>query len=468
MVKRKTTEKTIVGEIDRDVLAFTVGSDSEIDLVLAEADCLGSAAHVTMLADLSGKYPPFTTFTRDKVIKELVNIIRAARAGKLKIRTADQDIHMLVERLLTQKLGELGKKIHLARSRNDQVATDLRLYAKEQLHFALAEIAQLATTLLCFAQKNEQVPMVGRTHMQPAMPSSVGLWAAAHVESLLDDSEVVMNAYDINNRCPLGAAASYGVPLAINRNQTSRLLGFDRPVHNVLYANNARGKCESLILSAMGQIMLSLSRLAQDLIIYTMPEFGYFSLPPDCCTGSSIMPQKKNPDVLELIRAKSSTVLAHATCVASITSNLPSGYSRDLQETKRPFIEGITITRSCLDMLRLAISKLKVDKKRLTQGFTPQVFAVDHAYRLVNEGIPFREAYARVKGSLPELESLDPATALANRKHLGGSGKLGLTLFERRIGRLMDDTNGKRKKYHNVLSRLLGTQYPQLRGQDRR
>ena len=257
-----------------------------------------------MLSRMPVKPPVLSPADCKKVIAALKNIIAQAKKGAFKITLADQDVHLAVERTLTAKLGDLGKKVHTGRSRNDQVAVDLRLYAKEQILCAIGEAAALAAALLDFAKKHAADPMVGRTHMQPAMPSSVGLWASAHAESLLDDVALLMAAYELNDQCPLGSAASYGVPLPIDRQLVSDLLGFSRPVHNVLYANNARGKMESVILLAMGQVMLTLSRLAQDLILFTMPEFGYFTLPAAFCTGSSIMPQKRNPDVLELVRGK--------------------------------------------------------------------------------------------------------------------------------------------------------------------
>ena len=243
MAKQKTT----VGTINNETLAYTAGRDVELDHALITVDCIGTAAHVTMLSRMPVKPKLISEAERRQVIEGLVEIISQAQQNKFKIRLADQDVHLAVERTLTKKLGDLGKKIHTCRSRNDQVATDLRLYAKEQLLCTLEEAAALAQALTAFGKKHEKVPMVGRTHMQPGMPSSVGLWATAHAESLLDDCVTLVNAYELNDQCPLGSAASYGVPLPIDRQLTSDLLGFGRPTHNVLYANNGRGKMENIV-----------------------------------------------------------------------------------------------------------------------------------------------------------------------------------------------------------------------------
>lgn len=255
--------------------------------------------------------------------------------------------------------------------------------------------------------------------MQPGMPSSVGLWASAHAESLLDDCVLFVSAYELNDQCPLGSAASYGVPLDIDRELVSDLLGFHCPVHNVLYANNARGKNESIILGAMSQVMLSLSRMAQDLMLFTMPEFGYFTLPDELCTGSSIMPQKKNSDVIELVRARASRVKACELAVYDLIKGSPSGYNRDLQDAKEPFMDGVATTRACLRVLSPFVEAIQVNKQALLDGFTPDVFATDRALELVGQGMAFRDAYHHVKENLAELENIDPSKAILQKTHLG-------------------------------------------------
>ena len=460
-MKNKTGKKTTtVGVVNDDVLAYTAGKDIELDLNLVAADCIGSAAHVTMLGLMPVRPPIFTPAQRKQIVAELGHIIKRHAAGRFEITIADQDVHLAVERTLTEKLGDLGKKVHTGRSRNDQVALDLRLYAKEQLLDAIDEASAVASALLRFAKTHERVPMVGRTHMQTAMPSSVGLWASSFAEGLLDDLDLLISAYELNDRSPLGSAASYGVPLPIDRQLVADLLDLAAPCHNVLYANNARGKMESIILSALSQAMLTLSRLAQDLMIFTMPEFGYFTLPSEFCTGSSIMPQKKNPDVLELLRAKTSAVHAAASAVFDLVKGLPSGYNRDLQEAKAFFMDGIATTRATLRIMTPLIDGMGVCEEKLLAGFTPDVFATDRALELVAKGMPFRDAYHHVKQHLEELQNMDPHQAIARKKHLGATGGLNFRILEGRVRNAAGFASGRRASYYKAVSSLLGITYP--------
>ncbi len=455
--------KTIVGSIASEVLEFTAGRDAVLDAVLVEADCIGSAAHVTMLASMPLKPPLFSSEDRDRVVRELVNVVRMAREGKFRIRSADQDVHMAVERHITKHLGDLGKRMHTARSRNDQVAADLRLYAREQLIGTMGEAAELASALVRWGKKHRKIPMVGRTHLQPAMPSSVGLWATAHAEALLDDLTLLEAAYTFNDQCPLGSAAGYGVPVPIDRALTAKLLGFARPVHNVLYAGNARGKTESVILDAMSQVMVTLSRLAEDLILYSMPEFGYFRVPSEYCTGSSIMPQKRNPDVMELVRGRAARVHGLAVAASSILKGLPSGYNRDLQEMKEPLIEGLSVTRSCLRILALIVPRIGVDRGALLAGFTPEVFAADRALELVAEGMPFRDAYHQVRQNLDALEAVpDPERAVAAKTHLGAPAGLDFGALLARAAQAQRNARAGRRRVDKVVSKLLRVSYPEL------
>jgi len=456
MNMKKQNRKTTVGVISDDVLAFTAGKDVVLDLALVQADCLGSAAHATMLSRMPVKPALFSKSDLKKVIAALVDIMQQAAAGKFAITLEDQDVHLAVERTLTAKLGDLGKKIHTGRSRNDQVAVDLRLYAREQLLLTMTELMQLAASLIAFGQTHEKVPMVGRTHMQPGMPSSVGLWATAYAEMLLDDAALLMQAYELNDKCPLGSAASYGVPLPIDRQLVSDLLGFSVPCHNVLYANNSRGKMESIILMAMSQTMLTLSRLAQDLMIFTMPEFGYFNLPAAFCTGSSIMPQKKNPDVLELVRAKATRVQADMIVAFDLVKSSPSGYNRDLQEAKEVFMSGIAATRSCLKIMSPMIDGTTVNTERLLAGFTPDVFATDRAIELVVSGMPFRDAYHHVKSNLHELENYDPNAAIAKKIHLGATAGLDFSFYVKRISAGCSFIENEQKEICKSYTKLLG------------
>jgi argininosuccinate lyase len=296
--------------------------------------------------------------------------------------------------------------------------------------------------------------------MQPGMPSSVGLWATAHAESLLDDCSLLIGAHDLNDQCPLGSAASYGVPLPIDRLLTAELLGFSRPTHNVLYANNGRGKMESVVLGAMSQVMLTLSRLAQDLMLFTMPEFDYFKLPSGFCTGSSIMPQKQNPDVCELVRARASRVKAAELGVYDLIKGSPSGYNRDLQEAKELFLDGLATTRACLRILAPMMEDTEVNAERLVNGFSPDVFATDRALELVGEGMPFRDAYHHVKENLQELEGIDPYEAIRRKTHLGAPLGLDWDHYAERIEAVNETVAEERRTFHEAVSQLLGVNFP--------
>ncbi|MDD5707483.1 MAG: argininosuccinate lyase, partial [Kiritimatiellae bacterium] len=460
MSVRQAKRETLVGCIDPDVLAFTVGRDPQLDLDLVEWDCLGSAAHVTMLSRMRVRPPVFRAPECAALIDGLLAIMRAARNGKFVITTDDQDVHLAVERRLTATLGDLGRRLHTGRSRNDQVAVDLRLHAREQLLGVIEETADLAGGLLRFARRHRALPMVGRTHLQPAMPSSVGLWASGYAEGLLDDLLAVDAAYAYNDRCPLGSAAGYGVPLPVDRALTARLLGFSGPHHNVFYASNARGKAEALTIGALTQLMLTAARLSEDLILFTMPEFGYFTLPAALCTGSSIMPQKHNPDVLELIRAKAARLLGHQAAAGAIVKALPGGYNRDLQETKEIYMDSVATTRATLRILRLMTDGLGVCAERLRAGFTPAVFATDRALELVAGGMPFRDAYQHVRGHLDELEQADPDAAIAAKTHLGGTAGLDFEGLEARVAAARQSARYRRKASHRAFGRLLGVAYP--------
>ena len=462
MSDNESKRSTLVGAIHPDVLAFTAGQDLRLDLELVEWDCLGSAAHVTMLARMRTAPALFSPVERAAVVRELAAIMRLGRAGGFAITAEDQDVHLAVERRLTERLGDLGRRIHTGRSRNDQVAVDLRLHMRENLLGLIEESAALADALLAFARRHRGLPMVGRTHLQPAMPSSVDLWASGYAESLLDDLLTVEAAYAYADRCPLGSAAGYGVPLPLDRRLTARLLGFAAPHHNVFHAGNTRGKCEAVVLGALLQLMLSASRLAEDLIIFTMPEFGYFTLPPEFCTGSSIMPQKFNPDVLELVRAKTARLLGQHAAACAIVKALPGGYNRDLQETKEIYMDGMSATRATLRILRLLAAGLRARPERLRGAFTPGVFATDRALELVAGGVPFREAYRQVRGNLSKLAGADPDAAVAAKRHLGATAGLNLAELAARAAAARRAACRRRRAAHAAFGRLLDLDYPAL------
>jgi argininosuccinate lyase len=431
---------------------FTVGEDYLVDRSLVASDCVASMAHAIMLYKIG--------ILSDRELVDLkhalVEILHLDEQGKFRIRRSDEDCHTAIENFLSRRLGETGKKIHTGRSRNDQVLAALRLFARDFLLLFQESCLELCAALLDFAGRHSRVPMPGRTHMQIAMPSSLGLWAGAFCEEMLDNLLLVDSAYVLNNASPLGAAASYGVPLPLEREMVAELLGFARVQNNVLYVNNSRGKVEAVILDTVEQVMLSLSKLAQDLMLFSLPEFGYFSLPDEVCTGSSIMPQKKNPDVLELMRAKAATVSALSQQIKAVIRSLPSGYNRDLQETKAPFVAGIRLGLISVRVMELVIRRLVVHEEALLTGFRPEIYATDYALELVRRGVPFRDAYRRVAADLDRLEERDPHRALAERSSSGTSGNLGLELSAGLLSSRRDDLAAERRRVGEKLAALTG------------
>ena len=441
------TKKTITDNtVDPDILAYTVGDDPVLDRDLVVWDCMGTAAHVTMLARMRLKTPVVTKDEAKAVCTELAHIVDEHRKGKFSIKVEDQDVHMAVERVLTERLGDLGKKIHTGRSRNDQVAVDVRLHIADELIGLGDEFLDLAEALVEFGAEHDRVPLVGRTHLQPAMPSSVGVWATGHAEMVLAQCHNLKAAHDLNDACPLGSAAGYGVPLPLDRRLTAKLLGFSRTIHNVFGASMARGENEACVLSLCAQLMAVLSRLAEDLILFSMPEFGYFKLPREYCTGSSIMPQKFNPDVLELVRSKAAQVLGLQTAALSLLHAMPGGYNRDLQDCKWLYMKGLATTRTTLRILAKVVKGVKVDPKACRAAFSPGVFATDVALRKVAAGTPWRDAYHEVRdqfaalydGRQAEVASIDPDDAVAAKTHEGTTGGIDHALYARREKAALD------------------------------
>ena len=431
-------EKTITdSRVDKDVLQYTVGEDPVLDMELVRWDCMGTAAHVTMLSEMKGlKRPVVTTAEAARVRKALANVVASSKKGEFEIRTDDQDVHMAVERVLTEKLGDLGKKIHTGRSRNDQVAVDVRLHMKDSILALELELADLAKALCSFGAKVGSVPMVGRTHLQPAMPSTVEMWATGHAEMILDQVANTEAAYKLADLNPLGSAAGYGVPLPLNRQRTTELLGFERTLHNAFGASMARGECEASLLSALAQIMCVVSRLAEDLIIFSMPEFAYFKLPREFCTGSSIMPQKFNPDVLELVRGKTAQVIGFQTSALTLLHAMPGGYNRDLQDAKMLYMKGLDISRTTLRIMAKMVEGLEVSPDVCRNAFTPGVFATDVALRKVASGVAWRDAYHEVRDNLDALNDEDPDAAVKCKKHEGTCSGINMKLYDRRIAAL--------------------------------
>lgn len=374
-------------KLNKKIESFTVGDDYLLDKKLLKYDCIASIAHSKMLE----KIGILTEEEQKKLEKELNNIMKNE---KFEIKLEDEDCHTAIENHLTKKLGELGKKIHTARSRNDQIVAAIKLYEKDELVKTLKLVSKLANSLKK-AAKN--IPMPGYTHMQKAMPSSVKLWAESFVESLEDDIKLIDNAINIIDKNPLGTAAGYGAPIKVDKEVTKKELKFRENCKNSIYVQNSRGKHEAVILNALSNVMFTLNKLASDMILFSMQEFGYFELPKGFTTGSSIMPQKKNPDVLELVRAKYSIVLGYEFQLKNLIANLPSGYNRDLQLTKEPLIKGIETTKDCLEIMDLVVSKLKINNEACKKAMTKELYATEKVYNLVKKGASFREAYKEVK-----------------------------------------------------------------------
>jgi argininosuccinate lyase len=378
--------------LNEEIEKFTVGNDFLVDRKLVKYDCIASIAHAKMLCNAR----ILKKEECEKLIKALNDIIKLDKKGKFIIKREDEDCHTAIENYLARKLGNIGKKIHTARSRNDQVLAALRLYYKDEIKKITNLMDELVKPLILMKIKYLNVPMPGYTHMRKAMPSSVGLWAEAFIESMDDNKILLLNIEKLIDQNPLGTGAGYGLPIEIDRKFTTEQLGFKQMQNNPIYVQNSRGKFESSILHSLNQIMIDLNKMASDLILFSMPEFGFFELSKEICTGSSIMPHKKNPDVLELVRAKYHANLAREFEIKNIIANLPSGYNRDLQLTKEPTIKGIETTKSCMKIMTIVLGKLRVNEENCKKAMSEELFATKKAHDLVKKGMPFRDAYKKV------------------------------------------------------------------------
>lgn len=375
-------------EIER----FTVGKDREMDLYLAKYDVLGSMAHITMLESIG-------LLSKDELqqlLAALRTIYQEAEIGRFVIEEGVEDVHSQVELMLTRQLGDIGKKIHSGRSRNDQVLVDLKLFIRDQLKELVTLTETLFHELIAKSNKYKDVLMPGYTHLQVAMPSSFGLWFGAYAESLADDMQYLLAAWRITNRNPLGSAAGYGSSFPLNRQMTTDLLGFDSMDYNVVYAQMGRGKTERNVAFSMASIAGTLAKLAFDACMFNSQNFGFVKLPDECTTGSSIMPHKKNPDVFELTRAKCNKIQALPQTVMLIMNNLPSGYFRDLQIIKEAFLPSFDELKDCLRMAAYIINKMKVNERILDNPIYDNMFSVEEVNRLASNGMPFRDAYKKV------------------------------------------------------------------------
>ena len=387
---QKLWEKNV--KVDASIDLFTVGRDREMDLYLARYDILGSIAHITMLESIG----LLTREELDKLTQELRNIYAIAEKGDFLIEDGVEDVHSQVELMLTRSLGDIGKKIHSGRSRNDQVLVDLKLFIRSELQSVVELTDNLFTTLIAQSEKYKNVLMPGYTHLQVAMPSSFGLWFGAYAESLVDDLTVLQAAYRVSNRNPLGSAAGYGSSFPLDRSLTTRLLGFDSMNYNVVYAQMGRGKTERIVASALASIAATLSKLAFDACLFNSQNFGFIKLPDAYTTGSSIMPHKKNPDVFELTRAKCNKIQALPYQITLIANNLPSGYFRDLQIIKEVFLPAFDELKDCLRMVEQMMSRITVNEHILDDCRYDPIFSVEEVNRLTLEGTPFRDAYKQV------------------------------------------------------------------------
>ena len=422
---------------------FTIGNDQTMDMYLAPYDVLGSIAHTTMLAEVG----LLSSVEQIAIKKALVAIYEKIQAGNFSLEPGVEDIHSQVEILLTEALGDAGKKIHSARSRNDQVLVDIKLFLRAEI-ISLTESVHLFFKVLqakSEAHKNDLLP--GYTHLQLAMPSSFGLWLGAYAESLVDDITVLQAAYKVVNKNPLGSAAGYGSSFPINRTRTTELLGFESLNYNVVYAQMGRGKAERITAMAMANIADTLSKLSMDASLFMNQNFGFIHFPEELTTGSSIMPHKKNPDVFELIRSYCNRIKALPNEIMMMTTNLPSGYHRDLQLLKEHLFPAFTELKNCLEMASLMIQNMEVKKDILEDPKYQYLFSVEEVNKLVLTGMPFRDAYKQVGASI-EAGKFTYSTALAHT-HEGSMGNLGTAIIGEKMNAVLAEMG-----YEKVTQRI--------------
>lgn len=405
-------------EINKEIERFTVGRDREMDLYLAPYDVLGSIAHITMLEQIG-------LLEKEELARltaELKAIYARCKRGEFVIEDGVEDVHSQVELLLTRKLGDIGKKIHSGRSRNDQVLLDVKLFIRHRLKGIVEAVTELFDALQQKSEQYKAVLMPGYTHLQIAMPSSFGLWFGAYAESLTDDMLFLQAAYKQANRNPLGSAAGYGSSFPLNRTLTTRLLGFDSMTYNVVYAQMGRGKTERNVAFALASVAATLSKLAFDACLFNSQNFSFVKLPDSCTTGSSIMPHKKNPDVFELIRAKSNKLQALPEQIMLVINNLPSGYFRDLQIIKEVFLPAFDELEDCLRMTTYIIQRMEVNTQILDNPMYDPIFSVEEVNRLAAKGVPFRDAYKQV--ALQIAQGTYRADKQIRHTHEGSIGNL--------------------------------------------
>ena len=436
-------DKTSLQEVEK----FTVGKDREMDLLLARFDVLGSLAHITMLESVG-----LLKNDELKILSsELKNIYKNADQGNFGIDEGVEDVHSQVELELTKKLGDIGKKIHSGRSRNDQVLLDIKLYLRFEIEDIVISVKSLFDLLIQQSEKFKAHLFPGYTHLQLAMPSSFGLWFSAYAESLIDDLITLHGAYRVVNKNPLGSAAGYGSSFPLNRKMTTALLGFDDLNYNVVYAQMGRGKTERIVASALSNIASTLSKMSMDACLYLNQNFGFISFPDELTTGSSIMPHKKNPDVFELIRARCNQLMAAPNDIILMTANLPSGYHRDLQLLKEVLFPVIQHLKDCLQMTQLMLSNITVKDNILKDEKYKFLFSVEEVNKLVLSGMPFRDAYKKV-GLDIEQGRYHPEVKI-NHTHEGSIGNLCLNELQTSMNRIVQQFNFQ--QHHKAIAALL-------------
>lgn len=423
----KLWEKNV--EVNKEIDRFTVGKDRELDLLLAKYDVMGSMAHIIMLQSIG----LLEKDELDILLKELRKIYKVADEGRFVIEDDVEDVHSQVELMLTRTLGDVGKKIHSGRSRNDQVLVDLKLFTRDRLMLLVDKVVRLFRELQKQSEKYKDVLMPGYTHLQVAMPSSFGLWFGAYAESLTDDMLFLQAAYRMANRNPLGSAAGYGSSFPLDRAMTTRLLGFQSMNYNVVYAQMGRGKLERQVAQAIATVAGTLSKMAFDACLYNSQNFGFIKLPPECTTGSSIMPHKKNPDVFEVMRAKCNKLQGLPNQILLIMNNLPSGYFRDLQVIKELFLPAFQEIEDCVDMATYIVERVEVNRNILDDPRYDAMFSVEEVNRRVLNGTPFRDAYKQV-GLEIEAGRFTPNKNI-HHTHEGSIGNL----CNQQIAALMDN-----------------------------
>lgn len=439
------------GRVDKQMLAYTVADDREVDARLIRWDILGSLGHLQGLPIRPGEAREWT--------RALRAALDSAESGRLKIGDEHEDVHSAVEFWLTKRFGDVGLGIHAGRSRNDQVATDLRLYLRDALLTLHAQALMAADALVRFAARHRTVLWPGYTHQRRAMPSSAGLWALAHAEGLLDSAESLDAVYRRVDRSPLGSAAGYGTPLPYDRKAVARALGFSGPEGSVTSVQNGRGKLEAAVLFWCAQLGHDLARLSTDVILYSAEEFGWLVLPAELATGSSIMPHKRNPDLFELTRARAAQVEGALAEVMALGRGLPSGYHRDFQFLKAPLFRGIDRTTEMLGMMTSAVPRLLVDRVRGARALSGDILATDEVFRRMTEGTPFRTAYREVAAEVKKgakMPSLTPQQIVAARRAVGGMGNLALGEARKRLGAGRRWNGKMRRRWEGALDALAG------------